>query len=259
MTVAVKERFGKQATILIPDPSRLLNGPESFTLKDFDRELPDDSWEAVDLVGYAKHQVSLIQVLQRTMAVHVYRLGMALSLYRRHYLGHGDWQTFLKEQGLSGPTAWRAMQLAERADSEEKVAGLGITEAYLQYGILRTAAKDGGKEPPDDEEATEATTKTTGEAESYSQPEDQDYEPEEPDYEPEDQEDDLDEEEDDDDMPPAKESMSPLAALVQSEQLLAWVEERVQDDDWDQEQSAACRQRLKAISGAVQRIRKALS
>ena len=126
----------------IPDPGRLEMDAKSFTVKDFDTDMPDDSWSDEELMDYAKHQAEQIQTLKRTVAIHVYRLGMALSFYRERHLDHGDWEGFLKNQGLSVPTAWRAVQLFKRAKSEAEVVDLGITEAYIHFKILQKAKKE---------------------------------------------------------------------------------------------------------------------
>ena len=54
-------------------------------------------------------------------------------------MGHGTWGPYLKDLHISGPTAWRAIRLYKRAGSSAKVATLGITAAYLRFGILSKA------------------------------------------------------------------------------------------------------------------------
>jgi hypothetical protein len=277
----------------IPDPSRIVEASaESFTLKDFNNEVPDDSWDDDELVAYAKHQVVEIRKLKRQVAVHVYRLGMALSLYRKRHLEHGDWEKFLEGQGLSGPTAWRAVQLFERAESEQEVANLGITEAYVKFGILRRAKEkakgtssstkvspaSGGTQPPAEVAPAVAASRTkpaesmedeavldSGEAQPPEEEElDGQEEPEDLGETPDDEGDEagaetLQPEDLDADTPPPKESWTAVSALVAAKRALEWLEEKITSGDWEQEDKDDYRSRLETIIEIAMRIEDALS
>jgi hypothetical protein len=96
---------------------------------------PDESWKPDQLGDYAQDQYRQITTAERKSAIHAYRLGQALVLAKQK-TPHGKWGSFLKKHDISNPTWIRAKQLFQRATKEDLLT-LGLTEAYLRYGILR--------------------------------------------------------------------------------------------------------------------------
>ena len=112
-----------------------ISGANFSGVKDFkDVPPPDESWKAQQLGQYARAQNKEIILGERKLAIHVYRLGQALTLAKKK-TKHGQWAAFLKEYGISSATWIRVKQLVERA-SEAALLKLGLTEAYIKFGIL---------------------------------------------------------------------------------------------------------------------------
>jgi hypothetical protein len=95
---------------------------------------PDESWDADQLGKYAHTQNEQIIMGERKSAIHAYRLGQALICAKKK-TEHGQWQGFLKKYGISPATWIRAKQLVERA-TDARLLKLGLTEAYIEFGIL---------------------------------------------------------------------------------------------------------------------------
>jgi hypothetical protein len=114
-------------------------GGNSFTVKDIADAMPDASWSVDWLTQYGKYQADLIISFGKKVAVHTFRLGAALAeaRTRKELQRHGAWGKFLTDIGVSSSTAWRAEELCKRAGSEDKVTGLEITKAYIQFGVSR--------------------------------------------------------------------------------------------------------------------------
>lgn len=256
----------------IPDPGRLEMNAKSFTVKDFDTDMPDDSWSDEELMDYAKHQAEQIQTLKRTVAIHVYRLGMALSFYRERHLDHGDWEGFLKSQGLSVPTAWRAVQLFKRAKSEAEVVDLGITEAYIHFKILQKAKKEKPEaEQPKAGEETKAaagarqqpaTARCQAEAgdEAPSPSNDQPLLQEAP--EPQEDDDQVDADpapgKEDGEATASENPTTPTTDLMAIKRGLELVERKLAVIDWTKESAADYRKQIQEIIVVAQRMEKAL-
>ncbi|HEY7328057.1 MAG TPA: hypothetical protein VH592_10475 [Gemmataceae bacterium] len=107
---------------------------------------PDPSWSLERLASYAKDEVTCSfhaeqeAVLQaHKSAVHLFRAGHALALARAKCKGeqHGDWKKFKKKHALADTTANDAIRLYENAKTEDALAGLGITEAKVKFGVTR--------------------------------------------------------------------------------------------------------------------------
>lgn len=111
------------------------NDGNPFTVKG----MPTAEWAVDKLTKYAKQQAEHIAALGKKVAIHTFRLGAALAEAKKkpELRRHGAWGKFLKSVGISGATAWRAEELFKLARSEENVAGLEITEAYIKFGIMR--------------------------------------------------------------------------------------------------------------------------
>ena len=124
-------------------PSPKGGGKNHFTVKG----LPDPSWTEKQLAEAARYQWGEIQIGEKKLAIHVFRLGAALNLLKPSLKKKRQWEKFLKEMGLSTASAWRAMELCQRAKTEDQVIGLSITESYLTFGILSQP-----KVPNDDDE-----------------------------------------------------------------------------------------------------------
>jgi hypothetical protein len=260
------------STMLIPlvrvpaepiNPAGQASDAESFSVKDFDNDLPRRTWTDEELIAYAKHQAEQIRSLKRKLAVHVRRMGRALSLYRDRHLDHGDWQGFLASQGISGPSAWRAIQLYKRTKTETDVSDLGITEAYLKYGILREEAskKKTKSQPATGDELPKPAVATL----QPNQPNDLTVVTPGPTNGPEpDDEAEEDSAADgqapgDDDDTPTKEKMTPLKVMVIINRGLQWLEKNIPVIDWTKEDKAAHRERLREIAELAARLEPLLS
>lgn len=116
---------------------------------------PRKSWGIDQLDPYIQVQCEQIRYGERKLAIHTYRLGQAL-LFAKPKVGHGEWGKFLKKHRISDSTWSRARQLVERAN-EADLSELGITGAYLKYGILTQPVE----EPDTQAEATTGTVRKT--------------------------------------------------------------------------------------------------
>jgi hypothetical protein len=109
---------------------------KSFTVKDL-ASPPDPTWTIDQLNDYERHHYEQFIMLGKRKAVHLYRLGEALMIAKGK-CEHGEWGKYLKSLGISEATASRARALVKLATSIEAVTELGITEAYIEYGILKS-------------------------------------------------------------------------------------------------------------------------
>lgn len=103
---------------------------------------PDSSWTLDKLGAFASGEVSSAffakeaAILQATKsAVHLHRAGHALSLARDKCKGegHGDWTKFKRKHGFASTTVNDAIRLYDKAETEDAVVGLGITEAKKKF------------------------------------------------------------------------------------------------------------------------------
>lgn len=103
---------------------------------------PDSSWTLDKLGAFASGEVSSAffakeaAILQATKsAVHLHRAGHALSLARDKCKGegHGDWANFKRKHGFASTTVNDAIRLYDKAETEDAVVGLGITEAKKKF------------------------------------------------------------------------------------------------------------------------------
>ena len=150
------------------------NGKPLFTVKSDDEEVPDETWQAEALGEYAKVKQEYILSLDKRMAIHVWRLGKALSLAKEkvekgEWKGSTNWCDFLKRYKVSIASDWRARELHARCPEEKKAKGMGITEAYRKFGLLKdeppkpsskpkNPTKDEPSEPPPPKEPSNTLT-----------------------------------------------------------------------------------------------------
>jgi hypothetical protein len=102
-------------------------------------EGPQKSWSTKRLSNYAKKTLHEANVLQRKSTRLIFRAGQALNWIHAPLKEERRWGEWLREADIGGMRAWRAMKLAERAGSEDEIADLTPTDAYLKYGIVRYA------------------------------------------------------------------------------------------------------------------------
>ncbi len=157
--------------------------------------IPDDSWDLERLGIYAETGLNeanrlLRESVQlgRRSTVQIFRAGWALSIARRKVKAQkwGEWGRWLEEHNIKRTTAWEAIQLYERAGSEEAIAKLAPSEAKRRYGI--------GKPPRlDSQESVQSgangAANSSSDSTSASEVESDDGEPEddEPNDEPNDE------------------------------------------------------------------------
>ena len=94
-----------------------------------------------------------MRVAEKQAGINAYRMGKALILARSK-TQHGQWAAFLKKFGISETTFTRAKKLAESA-TESELAGLGIVQAFIQFGVMRKPAR---KSQQDDDNAAANNT-----------------------------------------------------------------------------------------------------
>jgi hypothetical protein len=92
--------------------------------------IPDESWNLDRLGIYAENGLSEASRLQRESiqlgrrsAVQIFRAGHALSIARRK-VPWGEWGPWLATRNIKRTTAWEAIELYQRAGSEEAIAKL---------------------------------------------------------------------------------------------------------------------------------------
>ncbi len=126
--LAHQDKTAIKNTSVLPDPKCSL-------VNDFDDVPPPDrAWKSSKLGQYAAEQNEQMKLTNRRLAIHAYRLGQALILAKAK-TKHGKWGGFLRKYRISHATWIRAKQLAERA-AEADLRKLGLTEAYVKFGIL---------------------------------------------------------------------------------------------------------------------------
>ena len=144
--------------------------------------VPDESWDLERLGNYAATGLSEASRLQkesiqlgRRSTVQIFRSGHALSIARRK-VPWGDWGRWLKEHDLKRTTAWEAIELYQRAGSEEAIANLTPSQAKKRYGIGRPPRSD-TEESGDSKNHSELSRPLNPSSDSASQSEDEsDYE-----------------------------------------------------------------------------------
>jgi hypothetical protein len=190
---------------------------KSLTVKDFDSP-PDPTWTLDQLNEYERHHHEQFVILGKRKAVHLYRLGEALIIANEKCV-HGEWGKYLKSVGISESTFCRARDLVKRAPSIEAVTELGITEAYIKYGILKSNDVDPDEDPIDGKKPTakkDVSKKQQKQELKLVKPDDDDTEEDEPDDDDadDDEEDDFDDADDDDgDTDNTTEATRRIAAL----------------------------------------------
>ena len=128
---SVKRKRGEVSLKNTPSGS----GPKCSLVNDFDDvPPPDKAWTPNKLGQYAAEQNEQLKLVNRRLAIHVYRLGQALILAKAK-TKHGKWGGFLRKYRISHATWIRAKQLAERA-TEADLRKVGLTESYVKFGIL---------------------------------------------------------------------------------------------------------------------------
>jgi hypothetical protein len=111
---------------------------------------PDGSWGLDRLRAYAVGQLEQSKgcerqavALSKKSAVHLYRAGHAFALIRQRLKGEKAWMDWLRGNRLAYATVTQAIQVYERAASEEAVAHLSITDAKEQFGIIKPKPRTG--------------------------------------------------------------------------------------------------------------------
>ena len=124
------------------------NPTEAIPVASDAKSVPDHSWDLERLGNYAATGLSEASRLQkesiqlgRRSTVQIFRSGHALSIARRK-VPWGDWGRWLKEHDLKRTTAWEAIELYQRAGSEEAIANLTPSQAKKRYGIGRPPRSD---------------------------------------------------------------------------------------------------------------------
>ena len=133
------------------------NGKTLSTVKSLELEIPDETWQAEALGEYAQAEEKHLRFHNKQMAVHIHRLGHALTIAKAkvekgEWVGSTNWCDFLKRYKVPVTSDWRARGLYSRCPDEKKVAGMGITKAYRKFGLLA---------PPKGEESPEVPAATT--------------------------------------------------------------------------------------------------
>jgi hypothetical protein len=103
--------------------------------------IPDESWDLDRLGIYAHTGLNesnrlLKESIQlgRRSTVQIFRSGRALSIARRK-VPWGQWERWLVTHNLKKTTAWEAIELYQRAGSEEAIADLTPSQAKTKFGI----------------------------------------------------------------------------------------------------------------------------
>ena len=103
--------------------------------------VPDESWDLDRLGIYAATGLSEASRLEREFiqlgrrsTIQIFRAGRALSIAERK-VKWGEWGRWLVEHNIKRTTAWEAIQLYERAGSEEAIANLTPSQAKRRCGI----------------------------------------------------------------------------------------------------------------------------
>jgi hypothetical protein len=107
--------------------------------RDNQEDEPDDrwaaDWERDKRLAYARDQKKWIAIHETVSAVHRFRLGRILMLEKfRH---PDEFPDFVRDLGISMSTANQAIALKKRAQTEDAVYMLSITEANDRFGISR--------------------------------------------------------------------------------------------------------------------------
>jgi hypothetical protein len=97
-------------------------------------ETPNDQWSLSELSRLIKSEQDTIQSFARKMAVHVHRLGHALTLANGK-VSRGKWAKFLKRHRISVSSDNRARAIYSFFSSEADLEGLTITQAYRKADI----------------------------------------------------------------------------------------------------------------------------
>lgn len=208
--------------------------------------VPDDSWD-LDRLGFysgtrlneAKRLHGEMIQLGRRSTVQIFRAGHALSIARQK-VKWGQWDRWLKEHNIKRTTAWEAIQLYERAGSEEAIRNLTWAQAKRRYGITKSP-------PVDTRESAEHGDKSNPSSDTASHSDDQSGDDDSEDDELDDDEAGL-ETPDEPDVP-ARPPKSVRDMLIASSNLLLSCLERPHKMD------AACGDILDEIEASVKELR----
>jgi hypothetical protein len=157
--------------------------------------IPDDSWNLERLGTYAATGLNEAARLQkeflqlgRRSTVQIFRSGRALAIAQRKVKSEkwGEWGRWLATHNIKRTTAWEAIQLYERAGSEEAIAKLAPSEAKRRHGIGKPPRADTEKSL-DSGNYSEATRSLNRSSDSSSQSEDESDDGEPEDAEPNDE------------------------------------------------------------------------
>lgn len=93
--------------------------------------LPEDDWGLDRLGEFAREQAGLIDDAECSRTVIYWRLGLALSLARRHF-SRGQWGKYLGEFGIEKTRASKACAIFRTFEQEDSVKPLSVQQAYQQ-------------------------------------------------------------------------------------------------------------------------------
>jgi hypothetical protein len=115
-------------------------------------EVPDETWNPESLGEYAKVEEEWIGKFHKQMAIHVWRLGKALTIAKGkvkagEWKSSKNWCDFLKRYKVSVSSDWRAQELYSRCPDEKPLAGMSITKAYQTLGLLKEPEGESPENP----------------------------------------------------------------------------------------------------------------
>lgn len=153
-TALVPVNAGDDLAILTKPPTLVvMPGTEEVVVRP---TLPDAEWSLSDLVQYARDRLCGVPVS-------IFQAGLALRLSRDQFKKERAWGKWLKEHGIPRTSAWEAIQLFEKAKTEESVANMTRSQALKKFDVrpIRRKAKGspsgsggasdaagGGEKPP---------------------------------------------------------------------------------------------------------------
>ncbi len=235
-------------------------------------DLPKKGWSAEQLVEYSASAVHRANVMARKTAIEAWLAGQAL-LFARNKAKHGEWLALLKAHDIPRSTANELIRLAERVRSQRQLENLTVAEAMKISGIrrdkketARASAADGDEDATGSDELDEETNDFgDDEPEVEHEPRDSDEsdpdadeeEDDEEDYEQEEDEQQEEEEDEDDEADEDEpEYESPLKAMSDVVRRLSNVEQLLDAEGLDDEDSDEFLEALDDAENALKRIRK---
>ena len=132
--------------------------PDILGLIDQHEDKPSADWDLENLTGYVTHQQDRLNALQKRTTVEVFRCGHALSLAKPLVESSEiTWSEYLKQLGIKSTTAWEAIVLYENAGSEDNVKNMTLTQAKVQFSVVKAKNRKVAKESPPEKEIISIT------------------------------------------------------------------------------------------------------